>query len=88
MAPPTADKVFWSFLWYLKHNPFKALGGMGEDDLDNMAALFAAENSDALSAADPGGTYTDVEWPGTITAVQDTASIDQADFPEYEAGAR
>lgn len=81
MSAPTADVCFYGFLWYIKHNPFKTFSGMTADDLDNMASLFAAENSDALSATDPG-TYTDLEWPGTITAVQDTASCDQANWPE------
>lgn len=81
----SADCIFWGFCWYVRHNPYKTFSGMTEDDFVNMAELFAAENSTELTATDPG-TYTDVEWPGTITAAQDTASCDQANYPEKHKG--
>lgn len=86
MAAAT-NKVFWAFVWYLKNNPYKAAGGLTNDDIDNMAELFATENSTEITdATDQGGTYTDVEWPGTITAVQDVPSVNQANYPEKHKG--
>jgi hypothetical protein len=85
MAAPSADCTFWGFLWYLRHNPFKTFGGMTEDDLIATAKLFAATNSDALSATDPG-TYTDVEFPSAVTGAQTTAACDQALYPESHKG--
>ena len=81
MAAPTADVVFWGFLWWLRHNRFQDIETLTEEDLVSSATLFASQNSDALSAADPG-TYTDLEWPGTITATQTQATCDQSTYPQ------
>lgn len=81
MAAPTADVVFWGFLWWLKNNPYKSIEAMNSDDLDNAAEGFARENSDALSSSDPG-TYTDLEYPGAITAAQTIAACNQSDYFE------
>ncbi len=81
MSAPSADVCFWGFLWWIKHNSLQSIDSLTEDDLDGLATAFAAENSDALSAADPA-TYTDLEWPGTITAAQNTASCEQSTYPK------
>lgn len=67
-----ADVTFWAFVWYLMNNPNKT--HLSRQDVHEMAEMFAAENSDELSATDPGGTYTDIEWPGTITAVGNSST--------------
>ena len=77
----SADRVFWAFVWYVKHNRFKSIASMNEDDFDAMVKGYALENSTELSAADPG-TYTDVEYPGGITASNTQAIADQSDYPE------
>lgn len=85
----TATVTYWSFLWWIKHNPFKSIDAMNEDDLDAMAAAFQAENVETITETDPGGTYTDITWPKTdtaagsgVTAVQNTASCEQSHYPE------
>jgi len=83
----TADVTFWSFAWWIRHNPFKTFGSMSEQDFIDMAELFAATNSEELSATDPGGTYTGIEWPGGITAAQTTTSTDQSTYPDQHKGA-
>lgn len=40
----TADKVFWAFIFYVKHNPFKSIDNMTENDFDAMVKQFAAVN--------------------------------------------
>ena len=77
----TADRIFWAFVWYAKHNPYKSMDNMTSDDFDAMVTGYALENSTELSAADPG-TYTDVEYPGAITADNATTTTDQVDYPE------
>jgi hypothetical protein len=81
MTAPTADVTFWGFVWWITHNRYQIMDAMTETEFLEAAALFAAENSDALSAADPA-TYTDLEWPGTITAAQDVASCDASNYPQ------
>ncbi len=78
-----ANSTHWAFLWYVKNNPFKALGGMTNDDLDNMSALFIDANAELSTTA----TYTDAEFPGGITAAATQAAIDQANFPEKHKSA-
>ena len=80
MAAPSADVCFWGFLWWIKKNPYQSIETLTEQDLDALAASFAAENSDALSSTDPG-TYTDLEWPVSVTAVQDDASCLASKYP-------
>jgi len=40
----TASKVFWGFIFYVKHNPHKSMDAMTEDDFDEMVKQFAAVN--------------------------------------------
>ena len=40
----TADKIFWSFIFYVKHNPHKSIDNMTENDFDAMVKQFAAVN--------------------------------------------
>ena len=59
-----ANKTFWSFVWYIMNNPNKA--NLSRQDIRKMALLFADTNSDEITdATDPGGTYTEIEWPGS-----------------------
>jgi len=76
-----ADKTFWAFVWYVKNNRFKTVEAMTEDDFDAMAAGYALENSDEITTPD-AGTYTDIEYPGAVTAAKTRAACDQADYPE------
>ncbi len=74
MAAST-DVTFWSFVWYLVNNPDKT--EPTRQDIVKMARLFADTNSDEVtSATDPGGTYTDIEWPGAngVTAVGNSST--------------
>ena len=58
-----ANKTFWSYNWYIMNNPNKA--NLSRQDIRKMALLFADTNSDEITdATDPGGTYTEIEWPG------------------------
>lgn len=71
-----ANKTFWSFVWYLMNNPDKS--NPSRQDIHRMAEQFAATNSDEItSATDPGGTYTQIEWPGTngVTAVGNSTTF-------------
>ncbi len=40
----TADKIFWSFIMYVKNNPHKSIDNMNENDFDAMVKEFAAVN--------------------------------------------
>ena len=67
--------TFWSFVWYLMNNPDKP--NPSRQDIRKMALLFADTNSDEVTdATDPGGTYTDIEWPGAngVTAVGNSST--------------
>ncbi len=69
MAAST-NVTFWSFVWYLVNNPDKTTPT--KQDIIKMARQFADTNSDEVTTGtDPGGTYTDIEWPGAngVTAV-------------------
>lgn len=79
MAEPNANKTFWSFVWYLMNSPNKA--GLNRQDIHLMAEKFADANSGAITdATDPGGTYTDAEWPdkdggsSSITAIGNSST--------------
>lgn len=76
-----ADKTFWAFVWYVKNNRFKTVESMTEADFDAMAAGYALENSDEITTPD-AGTYTEIEYPGGITAAKTRAACDQSDYPE------
>ncbi len=71
-----ANKTFWSFVWYLMNNPDKK--NPSRQDIHRMAELFADTNSDEITdATDPGGTYTEIEWPGAngVTAVGNSSTF-------------
>lgn len=76
-----ADKTFWAFVWYVKNNRFKTVEAMTESDFDAMVEGYARENSSEITYPD-GGTYTDIEYPGGITAAKTRATCDQSDYPE------
>lgn len=89
-----ANDIFWGFVFYIQNNQWKGPGGMTNDDITNMANLFADANSTEITdATQPGGTFTDVEWPdasggaSSITAIATEASIRRAQFPEKHRGA-
>lgn len=48
-----ANKIFWGFLFYVKHNPHKTVEAMTWPDLHAMATAFAKDNatSGTLTAA-------------------------------------
>lgn len=58
----TTDVTFWAYNWYIMNNSYKL--PLTRKDIHLMAEMFAAANSTEItSATDPGGTYTDIEWP-------------------------
>lgn len=70
-----ANITFWSYNWYIMNNPDKT--SFTKQDIRKMALLFADTNSDEIgSATDPGGTYSDIEWPGAnaVTAVGNSST--------------
>jgi len=79
MSAPSATATFNGFYEYVTRNPFKTFGGMTKDDFDNMADLYVAENSDGVTDRT---TFTNAEFPGTITAAATQAAADQATYPE------
>lgn len=83
--------AFWAFVHYIENNPNKAAGGMTNDDIEDMALLFYASNLSIINQTRPavGAAFTNADYPdkdggdGTgIAAVRDSATIDQAYFPE------
>ena len=85
-----ADKVFWGFLFWVKHNPHMSVEEMTWPDLHEMAKQFAAVNATsgtltaatALSHANEGfgvvDFTTDVEFPLYAAATRyaaDTAGL-------------
>ena len=91
-----AGMAFWAFIHYIENNPNKAAGGMTNQDIENMVALFYATNLTIISQARPavGAAFTNADFPdadggdGTgIAAVRDTVTIDQAVYPETHRGA-
>lgn len=96
MAATETGMVFWAFVHYLENNPFKAPGGMTNDDIENMALLFYSYNTTAVGNTRPAldAAFTDCDWPdfttvedeGGIDAVRDTATIERARFPESHRG--
>lgn len=75
-----ANKVFWGFLFWVKHNPYKSVESMTWEDLYEMAKQFAAVNATsatltaatALTHANLGfgvvDFSTDVDFPKKGTA--------------------
>ena len=79
MGTASTDNTFWAFVWYLMNNPHKRQ--WTRQDIHWLAEKFAETNSTEItSATDPGGTYTDIEWPdeigaGTVTAVGNSSTF-------------
>jgi len=86
VATMLANATLWGFLAYVKRNPYKSVGGMTFDDLQNMADMYIAENVYADSELSSTASYTDCEFPGTIQAADTVAAGDQADYPEKHKG--
>lgn len=90
------DTAMWAFEHYLKNNPHKAAGGLTNDDITAMADLFYSYNGTAVGTGRPavGANFGDCDWPdftavgdaGGVQATRDTASIDQARYPESHRG--
>lgn len=84
-----ATSAVHSLRAYVLRNPYKATGGMTNDDFDAMFDLFVAENSEISSTAsfaDAAGTGT-LSFPGAIAAADSQSSADQANYPEKHRGA-
>ncbi len=77
-----ADKVFWGFLFWVKHNPFKSVEEMTWPELHEMARQFAEVNDTSagltaateLSSANEGfgvvDFSTDVDFPKFVAATR------------------
>jgi len=78
-----ADEMFWGFLFWVKHNPYKSVEEMTWEDLHDMAAAFAVENETAgtLTAA------TKLSHANQGFGVVDF-STDSVTFPKYAAATR
>lgn len=82
--------MFWAFEHYLINSPHKE--PLTRQDITAMADLFYSFNTTSAGSARPAvdGAFTDCDWPdfgavadaGGIDAVRDTATIDQARYPE------
>lgn len=93
----TANEALWGFVWWIRHNRYKSVEAMNEDDLLAMATAFGAENTagsdGTLTAADPG-SYGTCGFPkestaagSGIAAAQTQAACDQSFYPEqHRAG--
>ena len=91
-----SDESMWAFEHYLKNNPLKKPGGLTNDDITAMADLFYSYNTTAVGTARPAvdAAFGDCDWPdftavadaGGVTATRDTASIDQARYPDSHRG--
>ena len=79
----SANDIFWSYDWYIMNNPFKATGGMTNDDLTAMRDLFIAANAELSTTA----SYSSAEFPGAITAAATVVAINQSIYPEKHVGA-
>lgn len=84
MATMAANATLWGFLAYVKRNPYKSVGGMTFDDLQNMADLYIAQNTELSTTA----AYTDCQFPtfdGTgVQAADSAAAGDAAKYPEKQ----
>ncbi len=79
-----ADKIFWGFLFYVKHNPHKTIEAMTWEDLHAMATSFAKDNATsggltaatAISHANEGfgvvDFSTDVTFPAYAAATRES----------------
>lgn len=90
-----AGMVFWAFVHYLENNPNKAAGGMTNDDIEDMALLYYFHNSTIINQTRPAAAaaFSNAVFPKKdggdadgITAYRDSATIDQAVFPETHRG--
>lgn len=88
----TGNESFWAFIWWIRHNRFKSIEAMNDDDLLAMVAAFTAENTagsdGTLTVADPGA-YGTCGFPkentaaaSGIAAAQTQAACDQSFYPE------
>jgi len=83
-----ATSAVHSLRAYILRNPYKSIGGMTNDDFDNMFDLFVAENSEISatpSFEDAAGTGT-LSFPGDIAAADSQANANQAIYPEKHKG--
>jgi len=81
---------FWAFEHYLINSPYKE--PLTRQDITAMADLFYSFNTTIVGVARPAvaAAFTDCDWPdmgavadaGGVDAVRDTATIDQARYPE------
>ncbi len=81
---------FWAFEHYLINSPHKQ--PLTRQDITAMADLFYSFNTTIVGVARPvvDGNFTDCDWPdfgavgdaSGVDAVRDTATIDQAMYPE------
>ena len=57
--------AFWAFVHYIENNPHKAVGGMTNDDIEDMALLFYATNLSIISQARPAvnAAFTNADYP-------------------------
>ena len=77
-----ANKIFWGFLFYVKHNPYKSVEEMTWPDLHAMAKAFAKDNATSgtlTAAADINGAN---EGFGVVDFSTDVT------FPVYAAATR
>jgi len=85
-----ANASLWGFLAYVKRNPYKQVGGMTFDDLQNMADLYIAANVYGGAELSSTPSYTDSAFPtldGTGTQAADTAAAGGAAmYPERHRG--
>lgn len=82
--------VLWAFEHYLINNPHKE--PLTRQDITEMADLFYSFNTTSVASTRPAvdANFTDCDWPdfgevadaGGVDAVRDSATIDQAMYPE------
>ena len=87
--------AFWAFVHYIENNPFKAVGGMTNDDIEAMALRFYATNASIINQTRPAvaAAFTNADFPlkddtdgNGVAAYRNQVTIDQAEFPESHRG--
>lgn len=65
----TKSEIFWGFLFWIRHNPYKSFESMTEDELLEHAKQYAAVNATEASLSTDPLNYGDAEFPkrGTTT---------------------
>lgn len=91
----TTNQTFWGFLWWIKHNPFKKVEQLTEQDLDAMALAFTTVNTTlcTFTTTDPG-SYGTLQYPKQggladttgVTAAQTEAVCNQSHYPDEHYG--